>query len=54
MEYFGYLIYGDLKYGLKVKGIKRVYLYCYKLKFNNLDKFLEYLNGKEFECKEEW
>ncbi|NEU02750.1 RluA family pseudouridine synthase, partial [Escherichia coli] len=33
---------------------KRVYLHCYKLKFNNLERSLEYLNGKEFECKEEW
>lgn len=54
LEYLGYPIYGDSKYGSKTKGTKRVYLHCYKLKFNNLERSLEYLNGKEFECKEEW
>ncbi len=54
MEYLGYPIYGDIKYGWHNKTNKRIYLHSYKLGFNNLSSPLEYLNGREFECNEDW
>ncbi len=36
------------------KTNKRIYLHSYKLGFNNLSSPLEYLNGREFECNEDW
>ncbi len=54
MEYLGYPIYGDIKYGWRKKTNKRIYLHSYKLGFNNLSSPLEYLNGREFECNEDW
>lgn len=54
MEYLGYPIYGDIKYGWRKKTNKRIYLHSYKLGFNNLSSLLEYLNGREFECNEDW
>lgn len=52
LEYLGFPILGDEKYG--GLGAKRLYLHSLSLKFNNLDGFLSYLNGKKFSSKPDW
>ncbi|OAB48630.1 RluA family pseudouridine synthase [Mycoplasmopsis gallinarum] len=48
----GYPIYGDKKYG--GKSSDRMYLHSYKLKLQNLDGKLDYLNNTEFIAKIPW
>ncbi|WP_036437899.1 RluA family pseudouridine synthase [Mycoplasmopsis gallinarum] len=48
----GYPIYGDRKYG--GKNADRMYLHSYKLKLQNLDGKLDYLNNTEFIAKIPW
>ncbi|MGY5139166.1 pseudouridine synthase [Mycoplasmopsis gallinarum] len=48
----GYPIYGDKKYG--GKNADRMYLHSYKLKLQNLDGKLNYLNNTEFIAKIPW
>lgn len=56
LSYINHPVVGDYKYGdEKVNmlfrqkfGLKHQYLFAYKLRFNNMPKGLEYLNGKEF------
>ncbi|WP_029513462.1 RluA family pseudouridine synthase [Mycoplasmopsis primatum] len=52
MEYLGFPILGDTKYGgLKSK---RLFLHCCKLTLKELEGNLAYLNNKTFECKQDW
>ena len=48
LAYFGYPILGDKKYGSKIMLSNQIYLFAYKIIFNNLPSPLSYLNGQEF------
>lgn len=58
LAFLGTPILGDDKYGKKDlnKSLNenKQKLFCYYLKFNNMDTPLEYLNGKEFICFDKW
>jgi 23S rRNA pseudouridine955/2504/2580 synthase len=46
----GHPLAGDVKYGGRMKGIKRYLLHSRRLKFKGFTGKLEYLNGKTFEA----
>jgi len=48
LSYFETPIIGDKKYGSKVTIVNRIYLFAYKIVFDNLPIPLSYLNKKEF------
>jgi len=48
LSYFEIPITGDKKYGSKTTIIDRIYLFAYKIIFDNLPSPLSYLNKKEF------
>jgi 23S rRNA pseudouridine955/2504/2580 synthase len=48
LAYFGRPIVGDKKYGSREKLEGKIYLFAFKIIFNNLTLPLSYLNGKEF------
>ncbi|SHI65417.1 23S rRNA pseudouridine955/2504/2580 synthase [Dethiosulfatibacter aminovorans DSM 17477] len=52
----GHPLVGDVKYGGKMKGVKRYLLHSKKLEFRGFKGKLEYLNGKVFEtnCPENY
>ncbi|WP_044285756.1 pseudouridine synthase family protein [Mesomycoplasma ovipneumoniae] len=52
LSHLGFPIFGDEKYNAEPKN--RLFLHSFSLKFNNLDGFLSYLNGKKFVSKPEW
>ncbi|MDW2933552.1 pseudouridine synthase family protein [Mesomycoplasma ovipneumoniae] len=52
LSHLGFPIFGDEKYNGEPKN--RLFLHSFSLKFNNLDGFLSYLNGKKFVSKPEW
>ncbi|MHA0297389.1 pseudouridine synthase family protein [Mesomycoplasma ovipneumoniae] len=52
LSHLGFPIFGDAKYNGEQKN--RLFLHSFSLKFNNLDGFLSYLNGKKFVSKPEW
>jgi len=52
LSFFGMPIIGDKKYGGKVEIKDKIYLFAYKIIFNNLSSSLSYLNGKVFEIKD--
>ncbi|MHA0311805.1 pseudouridine synthase family protein [Mesomycoplasma ovipneumoniae] len=52
LSHLGFPIFGDEKYNGEKKN--RLFLHSFSLKFNNLDGFLSYLNGKKFVSKPEW
>ncbi|MHA0305643.1 pseudouridine synthase family protein [Mesomycoplasma ovipneumoniae] len=52
LSHLGFPIFGDEKYNGEQKN--RLFLHSFSLKFNNLDGFLSYLNGKKFVSKPEW
>ncbi|MFU0908976.1 pseudouridine synthase family protein [Mesomycoplasma ovipneumoniae] len=52
LSHLGFPIFGDEKYNGEQKS--RLFLHSFSLKFNNLDGFLSYLNGKKFVSKPEW
>jgi 23S rRNA pseudouridine955/2504/2580 synthase len=52
LSFFGIPIIGDKKYSSKVEIKDKIYLFAYKIIFNNLSSSLSYLNGKEFEIKD--
>lgn len=52
LTYFDRPIIGDKKYGSKIEIKDRIYLFAYKLLFDNLSVPLSYLNGKSFQIKE--
>ncbi|WP_341492853.1 RluA family pseudouridine synthase [Mesomycoplasma ovipneumoniae] len=52
LSHLGFPIFGDEKYDGEQKN--RLFLHSFSLKFNNLDGFLSYLNGKKFVSKPEW
>ncbi|MDW2891254.1 RluA family pseudouridine synthase [Mesomycoplasma ovipneumoniae] len=52
LSHLGFPIFGDEKYNSEQKS--RLFLHSFSLKFNNLDGFLSYLNGKKFVSKPEW
>lgn len=52
LQYLGFPIYGDNKYGGKPD--KRLYLHCCKLVFQNLENGLDYLNGTGFVSDIKW
>lgn len=51
LSYFGLPIVGDKKYGSKIEINNKIYLFAYKIAFNNLTSPLSYLNGKVFEIE---
>lgn len=51
LSYLGIPIVGDKKYGSKIEMSNKIYLFAYKISFNNLTSPLSYLNGKMFEIK---
>ena len=51
LNFFGRPIIGDKKYGSKVEIKDKIYLFAYKISFDNLSSPLSYLNGKEFQIK---
>ncbi|WP_341508519.1 RluA family pseudouridine synthase [Mesomycoplasma ovipneumoniae] len=52
LSHLGFPIFGDEKYNGEQKN--RLFLHSFSLKFDNLDGFLSYLNGKKFVSKPEW
>ncbi|MDO6856877.1 RluA family pseudouridine synthase [Mesomycoplasma ovipneumoniae] len=52
LSHLGFPIFGDEKYNGEQKNC--LFLHSFSLKFNNLDCFLSYLNGKKFVSKPEW
>ncbi|MDO6856275.1 RluA family pseudouridine synthase [Mesomycoplasma ovipneumoniae] len=52
LSHLGFPIFGDEKYNGEQKN--RLFLHSFSLKFNNLDSFLSYLNGKKIVSKPEW
>ncbi|MDW2930629.1 RluA family pseudouridine synthase [Mesomycoplasma ovipneumoniae] len=52
LSHLGFPVFGDEKYNGEPKN--RLFLHSFSLKFNNLDGFLSYLNGKKFVSKPEW
>lgn len=52
LQYLGYPIYGDKKYG--GKRASRLYLHSYKIGFKNLENHLKYLNNQIFISKTKW
>ena len=51
LAYFGCPIMGDKKYGSKIIIKDKIYLLAYKIIFVDLPSPLSYLNGKEFQVK---
>jgi len=51
LTFFDAPIIGDKKYGSKVEVKDKIYLFAYKIIFNDLPSPLSYLSGKEFEIK---
>ena len=51
LSFFGIPIIGDKKYSSKLEVKDKIYLFAYKIIFNNLSSPLSYLNGKELEMK---
>ncbi len=56
LEYIGYPIIGDKKYGdIKNKNVFNLsyqFLHCYKIHFKNQEGYLSYLSNKTFVCKD--
>src|SRR3954467_1858079 len=52
LSYFGLPIIGDKKYGSKIEIADKIYLFAYKIIFDNLPNPLSYLNKKEFQIEE--
>ncbi|CAH1756411.1 12214_t:CDS:1 [Entrophospora sp. SA101] len=53
LSYLGVPIVGDKKYGSKIEVKEKIYLFAYKILFNNLSVPLSYLNSREFQIKGE-
>ena len=51
LAYFGYPVMGDKKYGSKIILSNQIYLFAYKIIFNNLPAPLSYLNNQEFQLE---
>src|SRR4051812_29643376 len=51
LSHFGLPIIGDKKYGSKIVIANKIYLFAYKIIFNDLPTPLSYLNKKEFQME---